>query len=177
MTHLICEGLRNDPEIPVAALSSTGCYQTAWSSWRFARCLLRGLRGEGIVRGVVANVDKGGNGGESKGDDEPIITMADLVKFTQSEMAFLADGRPEFCSVGWAPSTEAIVVASVSSGPHRGDGASGFDVGDRVLMDGQRAQIVSLEDTVAVLEMGGRDGGSIKRAEVASLKPFDNWRK
>ena len=175
MTHLLCEGAR-DVDVKIAALSSTGCYQTAWSPWRFARCLLRGLRGEGIVRAVVANVGKGGNGGESKGDDEPIITMADLVKFTQSEMTFLADGRPEFGSVGWAPSTEAVVVASISRGPHRGEGASGFDVGDRVILDGQRAQIVSLEGTVAVLEMGGRDGGSTKRAEAALLKPFE-WRK
>ena len=176
MNDIMCEKACENQNFRVATLSSTGCYQTAWSAWRFARCLLRGLRGDGIVRATVANSDNCGNGGESKGADTT-ITMEDLATYTQSEMAFLADGHPEFAIEGFAPSSDMVSVATVNTGAHRGDNGDGrWDVGDRVMVDGQRAVIQSLEDGVAVVEMGGRDGGQIKRVDNNdALKAF-TWR-
>eukprot|EP00947_MAST-08B_sp_MAST-8B-sp1_P004638 g4638.t1 len=92
-------------------------------------------------------------------------------------MVFLADGRPEFAMAGFALDAEAVVVASISSGPHRGGkGGGAWDIGDRVMYKGERAQINALDGTTATIETGGRDSGSTRSVEnTDSLKPFV-WR-
>ena len=63
--------------------------------------------------------------------------------------------------------------------PHCAAGSPGkFDIGDRVVYNGERAQVRALEGGIAVLEIGGRDGGGIRRAENKSgtLKAFA-WRQ
>lgn len=68
------------PRLAYLGLSSTHAHNTAWSRWRFVDCLIRGFSGD-------PRVDLNGDGQ---------IDWADLARYTERHMAFVAEGKPMF---------------------------------------------------------------------------------
>ena len=110
-------------------------------------------------------------------DSNSMITLEDLGEYTLSEMAFMSDGHPMYETTGFGVSDTMVIVANGICGPHRGSeqqrelwkasgisesGSGKWDIGDRVMVDGQRAQIIELNGGNAVVEIGGRDGGQTR---------------
>jgi len=136
-------------ELKVFAISSTARGQTAWSSWRFCRCLLRGFKGE-------ATSDGGG-----------AMSLGDFARYARSEMAFYAHGYPECADAGF--DTSRIISAdSVAKDPDS-------PIGKRISGKNGRGIITNIsgdgEVSVEFCEPEGQD-----LLDVASTKPF-TWRK
>jgi len=138
------------PDLFIAALSSTSM-QVAWSRWRFARCLLRGLKGDAIHPGA---------GGGA-------LTLQGLADYTKYEMSFYADGIPTFKASDGLDASKIIVCNNTAQGVEGGP--------LRVTAQNRRAQVVSGSyDGQLMVEMCSND--ALVRVEASSVTQF-KWRE
>lgn len=83
--------------VSYAVLSSTYAHNVAWSGWRFLDCLIRGFTGD-----VRMDLERDGR-----------VDWDDLCRFTERQMAFVAEGKPSFATTGsFNPNLELAVVSS-----------------------------------------------------------------